>query len=188
MQTSTNYTFTISPNGVYRLQVSGQYFKILAATGAVDIRSETVDLKSMITGQGMENEPFTYLTFKDVSGVSNTLKIVVADGGFIDGMTGTMAVTSNTQTQRGTFVNANSAVTNASTQLLAANANRQYLLIQNKDLTGNVYLVFGAAATVALGIKIAPGGSMELANTISTQAIFAIGDIANNANVVTLEA
>ena len=78
-------------------------------------------------------------------------------------------------------------MTNASAQLLAANAARQYLLIQNKDGAGNLYIAFGKAATVANGVRIIPGGAYELVGVCSTQEIRAIGDIASNPNVTTVE-
>lgn len=48
----------------------------------------------------------------------------------------------------------------ASVTLLAANNNRDYLLIQNLG-AANIYVTFGAAATVAGGIEIQPGGNYE---------------------------
>ena len=85
------------------------------------------------------------------------------------------------------FTNASATVTNASASLVAANASRKFLLIQNKDAAGNIYLnLGGAAATVANGVKIPPGGSLLLDNSVPTGAVFAIGDIASNANIVTV--
>jgi hypothetical protein len=72
--------------------------------------------------------------------------------------------------------------------VLAANANRRYLLIQNNDTAGIIYVrLDGGAATAATGIKIAAGGSYECAGYVPTGAITAIGDIASNANVVAVE-
>lgn len=85
------------------------------------------------------------------------------------------------------FTNTNPAVTNASSVILAANAARKFLMIQNKDAAGNIYIVFGAAATVALGIKIAPGQTLTLDAKVPAGSINAIGDIANNPNVVVVE-
>lgn len=89
----------------------------------------------------------------------------------------------------GPVENSQKTVTNASAQLLAAKAGRRYLLIQNKDAAGAVYISFGAgAATTASGLKIAPGGSFAAdANFCPDNEIQAIGDIANNANVVVIE-
>jgi hypothetical protein len=84
--------------------------------------------------------------------------------------------------------NTAATVTNASGLLLAQNSNRQYLLIQNKDTTGSIYINFGATATTANGVQIEPLGSFELNNNMLTAAIYAIGDIASNANVVIVSA
>lgn len=82
------------------------------------------------------------------------------------------------------FANSQITVTNASQVFSAANINRQYLLIQNKDTLGNIWVVFNAAATTLLGIKIPVGGSYELNNVCSTDSINIIGDVASNSNVV----
>lgn len=92
-----------------------------------------------------------------------------------------------TSCTRSSFANAQKTVTTASAELVAANPNRSYLLIQNNDATGVVYVNFGAAATAANGVKIPPGGSYELNSNIATNAVNAIGSIANNANVVIVE-
>ena len=79
-------------------------------------------------------------------------------------------------------------VTNASGLLLAANASRRLLIVQNNDTVGNVFLnLAGAAATVAGGLKIAPGGSLILDTHLPASAIYAIGDIAINTKVVVIE-
>lgn len=88
----------------------------------------------------------------------------------------------------GAYTQAQATVTNANAQLIAANAARRYLLIQNNDASGDIYVTLdGTPATTAKGIKIAPGGSLELAGYCPIGAVFAIGSIASNANVVTVE-
>lgn len=89
----------------------------------------------------------------------------------------------------GAFTQAQKTVTNASSTLLAAKSNRRYLLVQNNDATGIVYVnLQGSTATTANSFKIEPGGSLELDNFCPSGAITAIGSIASNANVVTAEA
>lgn len=188
MKPSSFYIFTIPAFSVYQLQVIGDYFKIIEASGAVNIKAEWGELKGLIAGQGLEATPFNRLEITDASGTSNTVRIYVGDEKFIDGLAGTVSVSSSTVPRSGSFANLNKTVTNASAQLLAANAARQYLLIQNKDTAGNLYVGFGAgAATVANGVRIIPGGALELVGVCTTQAIQCIGDIANNPNVVTVE-
>lgn len=80
-------------------------------------------------------------------------------------------------------------VTNVSANLLAAKADRKYLLIQNKSATGTIWInLAGAAATQANGIRLGPGDSFtQEGNRIIVGAITAIGDIAANPDVITLE-
>jgi hypothetical protein len=80
-------------------------------------------------------------------------------------------------------------VTNAAANLLGGNSARTYLLIQNKDSAGRIWIAFGGAATQANGILIPPGGFVEWdgSGTVPTGAVSAIGDLASNTNIVTLE-
>lgn len=79
-------------------------------------------------------------------------------------------------------------VTSASAQMLAALATRQYLLIQNTDVTGSIWVTLTTGpATVANGLLIAPGAVWEWDSTIPVGAVFAIGDVASNVNILTIE-
>lgn len=188
MQPSAIYTFDVPAYSTYTLRVAGQYFKILSASNPINIRTENQDLKGLVAGQGQEKTPFSYINFTDSSGFTNTIRVVVADQNFVDGLTGSIAISANKLPISAGFANTARTVTNASTQLVAASPARQYFLFQNKDATANAYLVFGAGpATVALGIKVPPGGSYELDGVQSTSAIQVIGDTASNANCITVE-
>jgi hypothetical protein len=139
-------------------------------------------------GQGFEKQPYARLEITDASGASNTVRYVIADEGFIAGLSGNMTISSIVPVQSSSFANTAKTVTNASAQLIAANTARKYLLIQNKDAVGNIFVSFGSgAATTANGIKISPGGAYELAQNMSTQELRAIGDIASNTNVLVVE-
>lgn len=181
------YTITLAGNASQRLLVQGRFFKIVAETGTVTVLSDFGKLEDLIVGQGLEKTDFSYLLITDTSGASNTVTLLVGDENFVDAFSGNVALTANIQPKSGVFANVAATVTNASALLIAANAIRQYLLIQNRDATGSIYINFGAAATVANGIKIGPGATFELPGTVSTQAIYAIGDIASNANILTVQ-
>ena len=181
------YTFDLTAGASKELLVAGDFFLILSSTGAVKVNATFGELDNLTTGNGLEKTHFERLLFTDRSGASNTVRVFIGDENFITGITGAMAVTSNKVPQSGAFVNVNATVTNASAQLLAANAARQYMLVQNKDAAGSIYLNFSAAATVANGVLIGPGGVYELTGIASTKAINAIGSIASNANIVTVE-
>lgn len=181
------YTFTIGPSSVYQLQVAGDLFKILSSTGSLKVRADKdILISGMGAGQGVQNVHFERLELTNETGSNNTVRILIGDPDFIDGLIGSVSVTSNQTPQVTSLTNVNATVTNASASLLAANAVRKYLLIQNKDPSGSIYVNFGAAATVANGVLIGPGGSYE-PSVIPTQQIFAIGSLANNPNVLTVE-
>jgi hypothetical protein len=75
----------------------------------------------------------------------------------------------------------------ASAQLLAANAGRSYLLIQNNDPVVTIYIRTGAGASTVNYLAIAPGGSYE-PRIAPVDAIQFIGGAAGTANsVVVLE-
>lgn len=87
-----------------------------------------------------------------------------------------------------TFTQTAQAITGASAQLLAANASRKFLMIQNRDLAVTAYLNFaGAAATVAGGVKLAPGASILFDACTPSAAVFVIGSAAGSVDLVALE-
>lgn len=188
MKPTKIYTLTIPGNGVAELRVAGEYFKVMSATGAVTVRSDWGELEALLPGQGLESTPFKGLLLIDASGATNVVRMLIGDEKFVDGMGGAVVVSQITVAKSAGFATTAPAVTNASAQIVAANAGRQYLLIQNNHSSASIYLNFGAAATVAGCIKIIPGGAYELgAGVVTTQAVNAIGDTANNAAVVIVE-
>lgn len=180
------YAVPLTANGSYRLLVAGQYFKILSATGAVRVESEFGALSGLIAGYGLEDTPFSYLYITDQSGATNQVSIVVGDEKFVDTrVTGSVTFGPlNTS-----FVGAASNVTNASAQVLAANASRKYLLIQNNAASGDIYIrLDGGVVTTANGIKISSGGgAYELSTVVPSGAITAIGSVALNPDVIIVE-
>lgn len=81
------------------------------------------------------------------------------------------------------------AVTTSSNTVLAANANRQYVLLVN-DSDTTIYVKFGSAAVVNEGIRIAAGGSFEaskLLGNLSTAAIHAIHGGSGNKTLLITE-
>lgn len=87
----------------------------------------------------------------------------------------------------GAFAQSTVAVGAASVQLVAANALRRYLLVENKHATLTVSVnLAGAAATVAGGVALLPGESLELQGYVPTGAVNAIASGAG-ASVVVVE-
>lgn len=187
MKPTKIYNVTLPANGSLRLLIEGEYFKILACAGAVSVRADWGELAGIGAGQGLESSPFKYLLLTDLSGGLNAVRLVIGDEKFIDGSSGAVEVSKNRIAQSGVFGSTAKTVTNASGLLVPANANRQYLLIQNNDGAGYIAVQFGAAATLAAGLKIIQGGNYELSSIVPTGEIYAIGSAANNPNVVVVE-
>lgn len=180
------YDFNLSAGQTSVILAEGEYFRIQSATGALDVTVEGVGtLPGLLAGQGMMDTPFKRLVLKDASGSTNSGTILVASREFIDNRTYGVMTISN---QQGAFTHTQVTVQNFNGGLKAPNANRRYLLIQNKDASGDIYVTTdGTAASTANGVKIAPGGSWELQGYVPTGWINGIGSIASNANVVVVE-
>ena len=180
-------TISIASGRAFDLAASGDYVRVRSS--AVDLTIEQPDSGEVIEvsqGDDFEFTPFSRLRVSHASGSTQTVKLIISKGKRAGSaqVSGSITVAG----QNGAFTNANKTVTNASGQLLAANASRRYLLIQNNDSAGDIYVrLDGATATTATGVKIAPGGSYEIQGYAPTGAITAIGSIASNANVVTVE-
>jgi hypothetical protein len=169
----------------------GTYFEIIEApaeglTVLLTDKAGATVTRMLNIGGGVFVEPGQFEQIQIKSVAAQTVRFFVADGkAGTRRVAGSVQVTGNVSINDiFNFTNAAATVTNASASLVAALPNREYLLIQNKDSAGTIFVNFGAAATVANGIRIVPGGYLELANKVSPQQIFAIGDIASNANIV----
>lgn len=185
--------FVIPPGEPFEIAVQGDYVRVKQS--AVDLLIENADAGESV--ELSEGEDFDFSMFKTLrisheNGAAQTVKITISKGkrGGSAKVGGAVSVNNfpASPANQGAFVNAQETVTNASTAIVAANANRRYLLIQNNDAAGIIYVrLDGGVATAATGIKIMPGGSMELRGYVPTGAITAIGSIANNVNVVSVE-
>lgn len=78
-----------------------------------------------------------------------------------------------TISKRGSLTDASGNATASSAQVVAADANRNYFMIQNLDGATAIYVNFGAVATAGSGsFKIVAGGSLTFeGNFICSQAI-----------------
>ena len=169
--------------------IKGNYFHLLETAASVDVdflRNGGVVSEARNMEFGFFSKPedgFDSLGFQ--SATTQAIKIAVGfgDGGY-NRTTGSVQIIGQADTMTQTAP----PVTNASGLLLAANASRRLLIVQNNDTVGNVFLnLAGAAATVAGGLQIAPGGSLILDTHLPASAIYAIGDIVSNTKVVVIE-
>lgn len=184
------YSQSITGGQFVRMNTPGTFFRLLSSSAPVDVRfyrngAEVASASGMEAGYAEDfTEAFDAIEIATAS--TQTPKWAVRLGGSIryDRMAGIVDVSN----VGGDFTNTPETVTNADSQMLPANAARRYLLIQNKDGAGSIFIKFGAgAATVANGLRIGPGGSYELQGYVARNEVRAIGDIASNANVIAIE-
>lgn len=178
--TAKKYTFDVAANGALRLPITGRFMRVVACLGAFDLITDTVNLESVGVGDGFKDKPFPWFTCRDRSGATNTITVVVSDEEFLNAPATSTTITSTAQPQTSSMAHTSPAVGVASAQLIAANAARRYLLVQNQSATNTIWVRFGAAAAVAgvPCIKIGPGGYWEWDSIGVTQAVQAISDAA----------
>jgi hypothetical protein len=171
---------------------ASDFFRILAAQQVITVEfylngAKVAEAFDVGTGYA-EKIPSGFDRIAITSATAQTIQFVTRLGGDVrydQPPTGNV----NIANTAGAFNQAQATVTTTSGQLKAANAARRYLLIQNNDSSGDIYVTLdGTTATTAKGIKLAAGSSMELSSYAPTGAINAIGSIASNANVVIVEA
>lgn len=122
-------------------------------------------------------------TVQFVIRLGNVVGYDIAPTGQVSGTVAIDGVTNAVQ-----MVHITPVVTSASTLLRNAKSNRRYLLLQNKDSVGNIWVrVEGVSVSQATGIFLGPGDSLEFASICPSGAIFAIGDIASNPNLLVVE-
>lgn len=171
----------------------GNYIRVktFAFHEGIDIEAEDTDGAgldfNLVEGEDvlLEDTEFTRIRVTNKSGSETNIVLLVGKNVKVNSakVSGSVAVTSNVPVRQSLGQTLSTVLSTANT-LLAANANRNYLLIQNKDPVGSIYIHFSATATIANGIKIGPSETFILENNMHTGAVSAIGDISSNTNVV----
>lgn len=194
------YEQTFATATTWELHVTGRYFTTLECTKPLNVRFykggqllDAGEIRGLMSGLEMtlgelgdRQAAFDRVQIDVQAG--DTVKVGIGNGQGRYNRGAASVTVSQNKVAQATFANTQKTVTNASGQLLAANAARQYLIIQNKDTSGNLYVNFGAgAATVANGVRIIPGGNLELSDVVPTNAVQCIGDMASNPNVLVVE-
>jgi hypothetical protein len=82
----------------------------------------------------------------------------------------------------GTGTQNRASLTNTAQMLLAANANRKYLLVQNNDASAYMRITLdGSTPSATAGFRVSPGGSMEMSNYTVSGMVKAIMETATAA-------
>jgi hypothetical protein len=168
----------------------GDYVRL--KTGSVSLRIEDPDREHWLElseGDSVNLKQFDRLKLTHSDATGQYFTLLIGNGTSSDSARIGGAMTAIPTTTGGAAHHAQVTVTSASGVLLAANSARRYLLVQNRSLTGSIWInLNGIAATKANGIRIEPGGFYE-SNTawVSTAQIRAIGDIASNPDILVIE-
>lgn len=177
-----------------RYNVTGRYFRLIETTGPVSLtfyrRSAEIAESLLVEAGYSESWLETDEGFEAVEVVSATaqqIKFAVRTESSLsyDRAVGNVAVTNT----GGDFITSvTRTVLNTASFLASARPGRRYLLIQNRSATGTIWVkLSGSGSTQATGVKITPGGSLELSNYVTTTYIDAVGDIASNPDVLVVE-
>lgn len=187
------HTYTSGVAEAKEFTEQGDFFRVMSATAAVDVIFYDATGAELARSEGVQSgyaERFRGRKFGKVritSATAQAIQFVVRDENevFYDQPPNGQVTVTNV---RGAFTSTQKTVTNASGSLVAANAARRYLLVQNNDAAGIVYVnLQGATATAVNGVKLNPGDSLELQGYVPDNGITAIGSIASNTNVVAVE-
>lgn len=185
-------TLTINAGERLEFNEQGTFFRLMQANDPVTVEyfsreKRVVEAEEVNEGYA---EQFDRIQFERVaisSATTQVIQFVIRDGNRVDydqPPTGSVIV----ENVNGAFNHTQKTVTSANAVLLPANADRRYLLIQNKDGVGTVFInMGGAAATIANGLAIVSSASYECQGYVPRGEIHAIGDIANNPNVIVIE-
>jgi hypothetical protein len=192
------YTQTFAGVATWEINAPGKYFTLMSCAAECTIKLfqggrmlDFGEIKNVLSGIeiGGQNEGVEFDRVQITTSTADTVTIGIGNGQVrYNRGAASVDVTTQVPARTGAITQAAATVTNTAAALVAAKANRVYLLIQNKDATGSIWINFAGTATQANGVRIVPGGFFAMdAATVSTQAISAIGDIASNANIVVVE-
>lgn len=182
------YPLNVAAGATALLRTMGTYFRLFDTTAALNIRLDIGGrLEGVLAGQGYHGAGFTQLEISNPGGAPVTGYILVADDEFVDQRivlsSGAVEIT-----PLAAATSANVVVGAASGNLLAANADRRYLFVQNNDAALAAYVnLAGAVATAANGIRLAPNGGFLEPLIVPTGVITAIAPGGPNNNVVVIE-
>ena len=185
-------TITMAAGQRLEFYEKGDFFRLMAATAPLNVEfylngAEVTEAVSVGAGYAERFINGNFDRIAITSATAQTIQVATRLGNEVSYDTppnGQVTVTN----VNGPFTNTQVTVTSGSTQIDAASTARRYLMIQNNDVLGDIYVrLDGVAATLTTGIKIPAGGYYEVFGFVPNGAITAIGSIASNANVLIVE-
>jgi hypothetical protein len=179
----------IAAGATEELAVTGDYVRLKLAPYDVTIENtQTSEKVEGSQGDDFQLSPFTGLRVTNLGGVDSVFKLTIATGkkaGSAPGViSGSVAVSNFPagSALNGAFTQGRVSLTNVNQVIIAANANRRSLIIQNNDAAQVMRVTLnGVAATAAQGFRIPAGDSLDLSDYLSTGAVNAIMEVATAA-------
>lgn len=184
-------TYNAGAGSLTEFQEAGDFFRLMRTEVPVTVYFYTagreVARAEGVSGGYAEKFAEVFDRIAIVSPAAQSIQLVTRYGNVVHFDAPPMGLVTVANTG-GDFVQSQKTVTDVSGHLLPAKGDRRYLLIQNNASNGNVFITLdGAAATAARGVKIGPGGALELSAFCPRGEVHAIGSIPNNAAVVVVE-
>lgn len=183
-------SFQIMPGHQESVGVTGDYVRIQKAVVPVWIETENGDKFQLEEGEEAQIMRFKNLLISHDDVADQNVSLFVGDAARVGSakLSGNVSVVNALDQHQCSAANSQKTVTTVAANVLPANPDRAFLIVQNKHNVGKIYIAFGGVATVGGGYEIAPGDALELVGGIvPVGAVSAIGDAASNAAVVVVE-
>lgn len=188
MASIRNIKMNIKAGQTEEFPLRGDGLRLVSASVPIYFKSIEGDLDFYLE-QGeqalFETKIFNRMQVFHNDGADQQIIITVSEGSKFNGakINGSVTVSNfPVQAVNGAFAQGRVSLTNVNQAIIAANANRRSLLIQNNDASAVMRVkIDGAAATVSQGFRIAAGDSLDLTGYLSTGAVNAIMETATAA-------
>lgn len=133
----TQYPYTLAANGRATIQAHGSRVKVESATGAFKLWVDNEQPLPLEAGMGValpEGRTFNQVQIQDTSGASNTIILTVSDHEILDYRS---TITGSITSKSGDTLESPAAVSvdDTATALVAADANRSEVIVQNHGAT-----------------------------------------------------
>jgi hypothetical protein len=184
-------SFNLAAGQLIEFNEPGDFFRILAAVAPVTVRyynkgREIAEAEGVGAGYAEQFKADSFDRITIYSATTQDMQVVSRFGSVVsydEPPVGNVSVVNTS----GPFTQTRVSVGTSSATVMAFGTNRRYLLIQNKDAAATVYLTFNnTAATVANGVRLEPGESIEFQGYVPSLPVNAIASAVTN-DVIILE-
>lgn len=168
--------FVIPAGEALEIAVNGDYLRVTASTAKLYVeRDGNGDKIELLEGEDVESWPYKVVRISHDEVAEKTVRLTMGKGSRV----GSAKVGGSVSLGQGGFTQGRASVTNANQAILAANATRKFLMVQNNDASQVLRVrLDGNAATDTAGFRIGPGDSLDLSGYQPTGAVNAMMEAA----------